>query len=63
MKCRSLQCLVSCSICEMRFPEEELKEADDLDPQGNHRYLSICEECEDTLGRGHRMNPYANPWA
>jgi len=38
--------LARCSICKRKFPPEELIEADDLDPQGNHRYLSVCEECE-----------------
>jgi hypothetical protein len=35
-----------CSICERKFPSESLKEADDFDQQGNHRYLLICSECE-----------------
>lgn len=38
--------LVRCSICERQFPPDELKDADDFDPHGNHRYLMICEECE-----------------
>jgi hypothetical protein len=40
-----------CSICERQFQQDELKEADDFDPQGNHRYLNICEECEDGLDK------------
>ena len=39
--------LVRCSICERYSRASELKEADDYDPQGNHRYLQICPECED----------------
>lgn len=44
--CDCVPRLVRCSICERQFPPDELKEADDFDPQGNHRYLMICEECE-----------------
>jgi len=41
-----LRPLVRCSICERQFPSEQIKDADDFAPQGNHRYLQICEECE-----------------
>tara|TARA_R110002074_G_scaffold102966_1_gene222397 strand:- start:603 stop:1115 length:513 start_codon:yes stop_codon:yes gene_type:complete len=42
---------VRCSICERQFSQDELKEADDFDPQGNHRYLNICGECEDDFDK------------
>jgi hypothetical protein len=35
-----------CSICERKFPVGQIKEADDFDARGNHRYLNVCEECE-----------------
>lgn len=38
--------LVFCSICERKFFTSEVKEVDDFDARGNHRYLSICKECE-----------------
>ena len=37
---------MKCSICEREFPTEELKEADDFSPTGEHVYLLVCSGCE-----------------